>query len=179
MRSKLLLLPLAGMLLGAPRTLAAQSGGDLKQVTAEEGFHFRMPGEPQVQRNKVTISAGDVTTAAWTLQSDEGVIYSIATADYPQKLVDARPDTVLLLEGRDGLTNQLKGTVKEERKIDLQGHPGRAFTVASDAGEVRARSYLVGNRLYTLLVLYNPSIGAPHADAFLGSLELTSPPARK
>ncbi|MGZ3460231.1 MAG: hypothetical protein ACXU86_17215, partial [Archangium sp.] len=48
--------------------------------------------------------------------------------------------------------------------------------IASDAGEVKARNFLVGPRLYTLLVLYNPSIGAPQADQFLTSLELVNPP---
>jgi hypothetical protein len=149
----------------------------LNRVEAtEEGFSVRMPGQPQVVRNKVTIPAGDVVTAAWTTQV-EGVIYSVSMADYPEKVVAARPPEAFLEEGKNGLVNQLKGTIKNEEALTLNGiYPGKAYTVSSDNGEVRARNYLVGPRLYTLLVLFNPSIGAPGADEFLGSLELVNPP---
>ncbi|AKF83866.1 hypothetical protein SAMN05443572_104419 [Myxococcus fulvus] len=155
---------------------AAAAGPQLTEVTAEEGFTVKMPGQPQVQRQKVNIPAGEVSTAAYSLQTAEGVIYSISTADYPEKVVASRPPEAFLNEGRDGLTNQLKGTVSNEQELTLDGYPGKSYTVSSPNGEVRARNYLVGPRLYTMLVLYNPSIGAPGAEDFLGSLGLVNPP---
>ncbi|WP_211193764.1 hypothetical protein [Pyxidicoccus fallax] len=146
------------------------------QVDAQEGFSVKMPSKPQEQRQKVTIPAGEVATAAYSLQTPEGVIYSVSIADYPEKVVAARPPEAFLNEGRDGLTNQLKGTVSNEQEITIDGYPGKSYTVSSPNGEVKARNYLVGPRLYTMLVLYNPSIGAPGADAFLGSLALVNPP---
>ncbi|WP_240359570.1 hypothetical protein [Pyxidicoccus trucidator] len=148
----------------------------LTPVNAEEGFSVKMPGQPQVQRQKVTIPAGDVATAAYSLQTPEGVIFSVSIADYPEKVVAARPPEAFLNEGRDGLNNQLKGTVSNEQEITLDGYPGKSYTVSSPNGEVKARNYLVGPRLYTMLVLYNPSIGAPGSDEFLGSLALVNPP---
>jgi hypothetical protein len=69
--------------------------------------------------------------------------------------------------------------VKSEENLTINDtYPGKAFVIASDQGEVRARSYLVGPRLYTMLALYNPSIGAPAADEFLRSLTLINPPPR-
>jgi hypothetical protein len=148
----------------------------LGTVNAEEGFSVKMPGQPQVQRQKVTIPAGDVATAAYSLQTPEGVIFSVSIADYPEKVVAARPAEAFLNEGRDGLTNQLKGTVSNEQEVTVDGYPGKSYTVSSPNGEVKARNYLVGPRLYTMLVLYNPSIGAPGSDDFLGSLALVNPP---
>ncbi|MFP2909804.1 hypothetical protein ACLESD_33115 [Pyxidicoccus sp. 3LFB2] len=145
-------------------------------VNADEGFSVKMPGQPQVQRQKVTIPAGEVATAAYSLQTPEGVIYSVSIADYPEKVVAARPPEAFLNEGRDGLTNQLKGTVSNEQEVTVDGYPGKSYTVSSPNGEVKARNYLVGPRLYTMLVLFNPSIGAPGADEFLGSLALVNPP---
>jgi hypothetical protein len=155
----------------------APAGPQLKAFgSPEDGFNAKIPGEPQVARNKVTIPAGDITTAAWT-SNVEGVIYSLSTADYPTKVVAARPPEAFLNEGRDGLVSQLKGTIKSEENITINDmYPGKAFTVSSENGEVKARNYLVGPRLYTLLVLYNPSIGAPAANNFLQSLELVNPP---
>jgi hypothetical protein len=143
----------------------------LSPAGMDDGFRVRMPGTPQVVRNKVAIPAGDVLTGAYTANVD-GVIYSVSYTDYPQKVVSSRPPTAFLDEGRNGLVNQLKGTLRDEAAVQLQGHPGRSYTVVSDNGTVRARNFMVGPRLYTLLVLFNPSVGAPQADAFLESLEL-------
>ncbi len=158
---------------GAPQ---ADPASQLTAVNADEGFSVKMPGQPQVQRQKVTIPAGEVATAAYSLQTPEGVIYSVSIADYPEKVVAARPAEAFLNEGRDGLTNQLKGTVSNEQEVTVDGYPGKSYTVSSPNGEVKARNYLVGPRLYTMLVLYNPSIGAPGSDEFLGSLALVNPP---
>ena len=156
--------------------LETPDAAELTRVAAEEGFEVRMPGPPpEPIRNKVTIPAGDVATAAWTCQVD-GVIYSLSTADYPEKIVASRPAEAFLNEAEEGLRNQLKGQVTRRELITLDGYPGRDFTVNSPSGEVRARNFVVGPRLYTLLVLYNPSIGAPHIEEFLTSLQLVNPP---
>jgi hypothetical protein len=147
-----------------------------QKLEAAEGFTVMFPGSPEPQRGEVAIPGGKVKTAAWTVNHPSGVLYSISTADYPEKIVAANPAAAFLNEGKNGLVNQLKGTVKAEEEITLQGYAGKSFTVSSDSGEVRARNFLVGPRLYTLLVLYNPSIGAPEADQFLTSLALINPP---
>jgi hypothetical protein len=159
-----------------PPAEEARPPTQLQKLSAPEGFNVMFPGDPQPQRGEVAIPGGKVKTAAWTISDPSGVLYSISTADYPEKIVAANPASAFLNEGKNGLVNQLKGTVKAEEEITLQGYAGKAFTVSSDNGEVRARNFLVGPRLYTLLVLYNPSIGAPQADAFLTSLELVNPP---
>lgn len=161
---------------GGTPTDQAQPQVQLQKLEAPEGFTVMFPGAPQPQRGEVAIPGGKVNTAAWTISDPGGVLYSISTADYPEKVVAANPAAAFLNEGKTGLVNQLKGTIKAEEDITLQGYPGKSFTVSSDAGEVRARNFLVGPRLYTLLVLYNPSIGAPQADAFLTSLALVNPP---
>jgi hypothetical protein len=163
---------------GAQAAPAAPAGPQLNDVgSTEEGFTAKMPGAPQVTRNKVTIPAGDVNIATWN-SSVDGVIYALTTADYPEKIVAGRTaETMLNKEGRDSLVGQLKGTLKSEENITINDkYPGKAFVISSDSGEVKARSYLVGTRLYTMVVLYNPSIGAPAADAFLTSLSLINQP---
>jgi hypothetical protein len=157
---------------------AAPAAPQLNDVgSPEDGFTAKMPGAPQVSRNKVTIPSGDVTIATWN-SSIDGVIYALTTADYPTEFVARRsPETMINREGRDSLITQLKGTLKSEENITINDmYPGKALVISSDNGEVKARTYLVGPRLYTLLVLYNPSIGAPAADEFLKSLTLINPP---
>jgi hypothetical protein len=157
---------------------AAPAAAQLNEVGGpEEGFTAKMPGTAQVARNKVTIASGDVNIATWN-STIEGVVYALTTAEYPTKFVAGRtPETMINREGRDSLISQLKGTLKSEENITINDmYPGKALVISSDQGEVRARIYLVGPRLYTLLALYNPSIGAPAADQFLQSLTLINPP---
>lgn len=151
--------------------LASAAGAATKEVRAD-GFTVQMPGEPQVMRDSVAMPAGNIVTGAWTLNVD-GTIYSASYADFPLSVALAQGSERMINEGRDGLARQLKGLVKGEKALTIGGNPGKSYTVTSDNGEVRARNYVVGPRLYTLLVLFNPSLGAgPDADTFLNSLKL-------
>ena len=151
-------------------TAMAPAAGPLAKVQGD-GFSVMMPGTPQKISNKVEISAGTVATQAWTV-NEGGAIYSVSTADYPDAVARARPAAAFLSEARNGLLNQLKGTLSSESAIAIDGNAGLAYIVSSPNGEVKARNLMAGRRLYTLLVLYNPSIGAPQADGFLTSLRL-------
>ncbi|WP_223638764.1 hypothetical protein [Corallococcus sp. EGB] len=164
---------------GAP---AEQGGGAapataFKPYEATEGFVIAMPTEPQVERKQVPLGANTVNTAAFSSRTEDGTIYSVSTADYPERLVASRPPEALLNEGKDGLVKQVQGTIKEEADITLDGYPGKSYTVSSPVvGEVKARNFLVGPRLYTLLVIYNPNHPNTTADEFLTSLKLVNPP---
>ncbi|CAM4213984.1 hypothetical protein [Corallococcus soli] len=158
---------------GAP----AATGPEFKTYDAPEGFSIGMPAEPQVARKQVPLGSGTVNTAAYSARAME-VLYSVSIADYPEKLVASRPPEALLNEGRDGLAKEVQGTLKDEQDFTLEGgYPGKSYTVSSPTvGELKARNILVGSRMYTLLVLFNPNTGAPAADAFLTSLKLVNPP---
>ncbi|WP_233583321.1 hypothetical protein [Corallococcus sp. CA053C] len=155
---------------------AAPAGPEFKPYDAPEGFGIGMPAEPQIARKQIPLGAGTVATASYSARANE-VLYSVSIADYPEKLVASRPPEALLNEGRDGLAKEVQGTLKDEQDITLDGYPGKSYTVSSPvAGEIKARNFLVGPRLYTLLVLFNPNTGAPVADTFLTSLKLVNPP---
>ncbi|AFE07426.1 hypothetical protein COCOR_07252 [Corallococcus coralloides DSM 2259] len=148
-----------------------------KPYEATEGFSIGMPTEPQVERKQVPLGANTVNTAAFSSRTEDGTIYSVSTADYPERLVASRPPEALLNEGKDGLVKQVQGTIKEESDVTLDGYPGKAYTVSSPVvGEIKARNFLVGPRLYTLLVIYNPNHPNTTADTFLTSLKLVNPP---
>ncbi|WP_242588900.1 hypothetical protein [Corallococcus macrosporus] len=162
---------------GSADGTAAAPAPAFKPYEATEGFTIGMPAEPQVERKQVPLGANTVNTAAFSSRTEDGTIYSISTADYPEKLVASRPPEALLNEGKDGLVKQVQGTIKEEADVTLDGYPGKSYTVTSPVvGELKARNFLVGPRLYTLLVIYNPNHPNTTADAFLTSLKLVNPP---
>ncbi|HEX8700496.1 MAG TPA: hypothetical protein VF815_16725 [Myxococcaceae bacterium] len=157
---------------------AAPAGPQLNTFgSPEDGFTAKMPGTPQVNRSKETITDGDLVKADWVATVDN-VAYSLSTAEYPVKTVAARAPDAFLNKSKNDFLTALKGTLKSEEAITLNNvYPGKAFVISSENGELKGRAYLVGPRLYTLFTLYNPSIGSPAGDAFLNSLTLINPPA--
>ncbi len=156
---------------------AAPAGPQLNTFgSPEDGFTAKMPGTPQVNRGKQTISDGDLIKGDWVATVDN-VAYGLSTAEYPLKTVAPRKPEAFLDKSKTDFVTALKGTLKSEESITLDGvYPGKAFVISSENGELKGRAYLVGTRLYTLFTLYNPSIGAPAGDAFLNSLTLINPP---
>jgi hypothetical protein len=154
-----------------PTALAAQ----LQKLDASaDGFTVLFPGQPSAERQTVPTPSGELQTATWAMKI-EGVYYSINITDNPEKNIKATSSQKFLEAVRAQLVGQLKGTLDSEEQITLQGFPGRAYTVSSPNGQMKARNYLVGNRLYTLFVI-SPDGYAPGGDRFLGSLQLINPP---
>lgn len=148
----------------------------LRKFSAGEGFTVMVPGEPVVKRATLTVPQfGEVPTASWTSAVD-GVTYTFGFAYF--KGGAATPSEVkrIFESGEQGLIQLYKGTLESEKDITLQGYPGKSFRIiAEDKKVVEGRSYMVGTRRYTLYVVYEPSIGAPHSDKFLSSFTLVTP----
>ena len=158
-----------------PSAPAAQES-QLVELAPPEGFKVQMPPNPKVDHRKTPTATGEVSVGSWSTQTD-GVIYSVSTADYPETVIASISPTAFLNGVRDGVMKQLQnGQLKSEEEVTLDGYPGKAFVAESAQGEAKVRTYLVGPRLYTLVTVYNPSVGAPQADTFLGSLQLVNPP---
>ena len=136
-----------------------------------DGFTLSMPGTPTRTASEVDTPGGKVLKQEW-MAKDEGVVYALTTADYPEALVKAVKASVFVSHGRDALAEQLKGEVTSEAPVLLGANLGVAFTITSAVGELKGRSYMVGGRGYILMVLHRPSAEAPKADAFLSSLRM-------
>jgi len=152
----------------------------LVEYEAPEGFKVKLPpSDQEPKRETVPLpQGGEAKVAAWAVRDPSGVLYSIWLADYPTELVSKTSPENFLNEGRDGVLQQLQNAqIVSENPITLQGFPGREYTLTSDNGDVKGRNFLVGNRLYTQIYIYNSAVGAPEGDAFLNSLELVNPPA--
>jgi hypothetical protein len=152
----------------------AAEGAPLVTVEVPEGFSAVFPVEPQAQRNSVAIKAGNVNTVSLTANLN-GVLFSVTRAEYPEALVARAGPRKMLAEARLQLSSQLKGKPTEEKDVELSGHPGQIFFISGQDRLVRARSAIVQNQLYTLVVVYTGPT-PPQAEAFLASLALKDPP---
>lgn len=104
--------------------------------------------------------------------------YVVGYSDYPAEIMRQSDPEQILDGSRDGAADNLKGQVISENSLTLDNHPGREFVINATAQNnlkmtVKARIYLVKNRLYQVMLAtpqneFNPS----DADAFLKSFKL-------
>lgn len=147
----------------------------LIKVDVTEGFSVLLPKDPQVQRRAVPLKKSGTVQTVTLSASLDGALYSVTRADYPAAVVAKKGATKMLGEVKAGLAAQLKGTVGEEKDSPLVGHPGQSFSIASATNIVQARSAVVGNQVFSLIVVHT---GPPPAltATFLNSIELVAAP---
>jgi hypothetical protein len=81
---------------------------------------------------------------------------------------------------RDAIISDLHGKAADEKTISASGFPGREFSTTGTAGEqavsAKVRIFVVGNRLYQVMVIAQLGAELPAAaEAFCNSFQLTPP----
>ena len=81
----------------------------------------------------------------------------VGYSDYPEALVEASDPATMLAGARDGAVSNVNGQLVSDAEITLNGYPGREFSasVTQNGQEIvlRQRVYMVGNRLYQVVVI--------------------------
>jgi len=139
-------------------------------------FTIMMPGTPASSVESVNTAIGVVDLHSFTLETNE-FAYFVAYGDFPPAFVQ-NADTEAMLDGaRDGAVADVNGTLVSERRISVQGFPGRELwieaTVSGQKGLAQARMILVGNRFYQVLVA-GPKEGFVESEAerFLNTFQV-------
>lgn len=148
----LLLVPLAALLAGCGQAKAP--------FTSSAGkFRVDMPGKPTEQVKDVPAPPpiGNLKLYAYQANEWNGISYSVMYSDYPAGMV--RPEAVQpVLDGvASGFIRGANFQEKETKKLDIYGHPGREVSFSTKStggapGQGRARMFLVGDRLYQIVV---------------------------
>ncbi len=167
------LLSAAGAKAGSPPPPAAAQAAPAAMQTfssVDGRFSVLFPGVPQSKSDDL---GNSITLFGSFVDLDDGdVRYEVDYADYPASLIASKgtPEAVLELL-RDSDANG--ETIVSDSAIDLNGVPGRAFTVVDQTGDTTTKHlFLAGNRVYQLMVdcLHNKK--APMADQFMNSFRL-------
>jgi hypothetical protein len=143
------------ILLLVPLSVRADEG-DLEKVTSKEGkFTVLLPKNPETQTSNVTSAVGEIQLVIVSATLGDSW-YAAAYADYPAEALK-NADSAKLLDGaRDGAVANVNGKLIKEDKITLgkAKHPGRELLIQAPDGKIyaRMRMYLVGNRLYQVIV---------------------------
>lgn len=158
-------------LLPAAPSAVAQAPDSLTEIGAGGGFRARMPGGATVTRDSTVVAPGVVVRRVrWTSPLDHPT-YRVEMREFPAGSLTRFTHSHILQVEVDEFLSVTKGTVKEHRPVTLGTHRGRRFAFTGTGTELTGRMFVVGNRIYTIYVLYVPSIGASHLHAFLDSFE--------
>ncbi len=103
--------------------------------------------------------------------------YMVGYSDYPAEIVNQSDPQKMLDGSGQGMAQNMGGTIVTANQISLNGNPGRELVVTATSQNqkitVKANIYLVGNRLYQVMIgLLSSDFNETTADSFLKSFKL-------
>jgi len=127
---------------------AGQVKGDVFSVTLPDGF-----GNAQQQKQTVESPSGPINVVTYISKADDGSAVILGYSEFSGTITDP---SATLSSGRDSLLKSLGATAKNERDVEVSGHPARTFNYsATEPRTVFGRTDLVvvGPRMYQLIYL--------------------------
>lgn len=161
---------------GAKESRPAKVPEGWKSVVSEKGnYSLSFPGDPAPQDLKD--DAGKYLATMYVLEMDNGnTAFMSSFSDLPLERTTSGPDKILD-DARDGALKNSQGTLESEKKITIDGFPGRELQISTTNGMTSfVRVYLVNNRLYQAMgVMQTAKADKAKVRAFLESFRLTKP----
>lgn len=146
---------------------------ELKEyVSTEHDFKATFPGFPTAEREPIDVQGYDLTQTYYGKELSRDEYYAVAVVDYPSDF--DMSDTKSRLEGAlNGSAQSISGEITSSSFSKVGGYDAIDGTVKGRyAGQqvvLRSRNILVGQRLYTIMV-----VGSTESEynAFRDSFEL-------
>jgi|SRR5215510_11887284 len=168
-RSARLLLCLTIAALAVP--LLAQSQWKLYSFPAD-GFAVSAPTEPVFSKQNKATAIGNVEMHVYSVPLGKTGLVMISSSPIPK---DNTPVKVRLQNAKEGALQAGKAKLTSEKDIVLGTVPGIQFEAASDQFHVRARVFIVKDKLIQLLEMAPLSAPIPaDADRISNSFKLVS-----
>jgi len=113
-------------------------------------FSIELPGKPAAETTQAPGKDGRSKTIHMvTANPTDATFYSCACVD--QDTTDQRPSDQILASARDGSLANIQGTLKDETKIQVDGHPGLEIQANARGNSLfDSRLILAGKRLYMI-----------------------------
>lgn len=135
-------------------------------------FTAKFPGKPKETVNEVPTAVGNIKAYFIMHESPTGA-YAVSYSDYPKGHVERAGLDNVLKGAREGAAKNVKGTLKSHKAIKQGKHKGQSVTIVAAAFEIQTRHFVVGDRLYQVLVA--GKVGTTDNDttkAFLDSFKI-------
>lgn len=160
------------LLLGAAQT---DLPANWKAIASKDGgFSIGMPATPKETKRKVLTAKGHLDVTLLVAEGRSGAAFVLSYCDYSE--AEVKGDLEKRLDhARDGAVSSSGGKLQSERIADLRDgenlHRGRDLIIEKNGATIaRMRIFLVGRRLYQVMVLGNAT--TKEAGIFLDSFRL-------
>jgi hypothetical protein len=180
MRLRLIVIPFVVMFF----TSACGGGSDWQTYSSTSGnFSILAPGSFKETTQSNDTAIGKIESHTFVL--DHGAIsYFVSYADFPADAMQVANTDSALEGGVGGALENMNATLVNKIDISLDGAPGKevqgdipANETFPNGGVVKARAYLVSNRLYQIYVLVKKgSESDAQMDRYIQSFKLLAPP---
>ena len=144
--------------------------------TSKEGsFAVALPGTPVQSKQRVPTAAANLEVFLFIVETKYETAFVVSYCDLPAVEVKAGSEQQRLDLARVGAVANARGKLRSEKKIELDGYPGRDLDIETDKGmRIRLRMVAAKQRLYQAMAM-GPALFAQSKDAtlFLDSLRLS------
>lgn len=139
-------------------------------------FSVEVPGQLADKSKTVEGTAGRVDRFRYTMVADS-ISYSAERSDFAAGVLASQPLDKFFEGFRDSRLASMKGRLLDESRITLGAASGIELKFEVQQGEVHvvSRSYVVGDSLYTLVVVTSPSlVSSPPVERFFRSFRFNA-----
>jgi hypothetical protein len=147
------------------------------ETVSGDRFSFSMPEKPSHSENNVPSAAGDLKLHMYTLAKGYET-FTTGYTEYPDIVFNSAESEALLDGAQEGALSDVNGEVLSQRKITMDGNPGREIvgTSASQNMGFTARVILAKPRMYMMVYTQYDKSKAISEDGkkFLDSFKLTN-----
>jgi len=152
-----------------------------EQSIRDGGFRVLMLPQPHYEKRQLDTPVGTITAHLYTMELSDSV-FGVGYSDYPEQVLRMMAPRRMFMDVRDGWMKRINGRLQGEGKdIRLEGtYPGMEIvasgTVNGREAYLRGRFYLVGTRLYQVVVFGNrDTIPLADVNRFFSSFKLIPP----
>ncbi len=151
-----------------PKDIETSPAAWKKLAPAGGGFSILIPGTAAETTTPIKTAGGELQNHVFTMETPLAA-YIISYIDFPEPVTDPAAIKHMLDSGRDGGLASANATLRNEKDIKIDGHPGREWVMGVQGKFVaHARAYWVKQRLYQALIIM---VDAP-ADASPATLKV-------
>ena len=156
-----------------------QKSSDWRTFHSPDGdFSVEVPGQLADKSKTVEGTAGKVDRFRYTMVADL-ISYSAERSDFVVGVLPSQPLDKFFEGFKESRLASMKGRLLEESRIELSGAKGIQLKFEVQEGKVIvvSRSYMLGDSLYSVIVVTSPSlISSPAVQRFFTSFRLSTKP---
>jgi hypothetical protein len=113
------------------------------------GCRVSMPGTPKSETRTQASPLGPIEAQLFQVHGDrKSLIYGIGISDYPPSVSLRTAEDPFFNEGRTALLERVGGKLRREKRITLDGYPGREWEIDVSNKLLVTRIYLADRRMY-------------------------------